>query len=346
MFPYMADLPPCRAAIDEPPFSHCGVDLFGPVTTKHGRQRLKRWVCLFTCMTVRCIHLEVVENCETDTFINALRRFVNRRGSPTDMYSDNGTNFKGASQELEEFIQKMNKEKIGDFATTCDINWSFNPPGAPHMGGAWERLVRSVKEVLFALVKEHVLTDPQLLTVLTEVEAIVNGRPLTHLSDYANDLGALTPNHILLGKYRNWASIAGTNEADITSRKKYKQVQACGAIFWTRWTNEYLPTLMKRTKWKGHQPTFQVGELVLLQDDDLKRRKWPLARITKIMPGEDGVVRTVELRARNGVYTRPVTKLYKLEDNDSDIRQGGENVDGDNRPTTSTTPGVVNGDEP
>ncbi len=297
-------------------------------------------------MTVRCIHLEVVEDCETDSFINALRRLVNRRGSPTDMYSDNGTNFKGACKELEEFIQKMDKKKIADFATTFNINWSFNPPGAPHMGGAWERLVRSVKEVLYALVKEHVLTDPQLLTVLTEAENIVNSRPLTHLSEYANDLGALTPNHILLGKYRNWASIAGTNEADITSRKKYKQVQACGAIFWARWTKEYLPTLMKRTKWKGHRPTFKVGELVLLQDDDLKRRKWPLARITKVISGEDGVVRSVELRARNGVYTRPVIKLYKLEDNDIDIRQSGEDVAGDSRPNLTTDMAVVNSDEP
>ena len=199
MFPFMADLPECRAAIGEPPFSHCGCDLFGPVMVKHGRQRLKRWVVLFTCMTVRCIHLEVVEDCETDSFINSVRRFVNRRGSPTHMYSDNGTNFVGACSELIEFVQKLDKPKIVDFATTFKINWSFNPPCAPHMGGAWERLVRSVKEVLYRLIKDHVLTDAQLATVLTEAESVVNS-PLTHISGDPSDLGALTPSHILLGE--------------------------------------------------------------------------------------------------------------------------------------------------
>ena len=102
MFPYMAELPAGRVAYGEPPFTNCGVDLFGPVTIKQGRKRLKRWVVLYTCLTVRCIHLEVVENADTDSFISALRRFVNRRGRPTDMYSDCGTNFVGATTELKD----------------------------------------------------------------------------------------------------------------------------------------------------------------------------------------------------------------------------------------------------
>ena len=315
MFPFMADLPHCRAAINEPPFCQCGVDLFGPVIIKQGRKRIKRWVVLFTCLTVRCIHLEVVEDCETDAFINSVRRFVNRRGCPTVIYSDNGSNFKGACTELKEFVRKMDHEKIADFATSLTINWVFNPPSAPHMGGAWERLVRSVKEVMYGLVKNHILTDPQLLTLLTEAESIINSRPLTHLSEDVNDLGALTPNHILLGHHRNWASIADIEDCDVGSRKKYKQVQAIANVFWKRWKNEYLPTLMKRTKWKNENPTYSIGELVLLQDDDVKRGKWPLARITKVMPGSDDVIRTVEVRTKSGMYLRPVTKLFKLEDN-------------------------------
>ena len=103
------------------------------------------------------------------------------------------------------------------------------------MGGAWERLVRSSKEVLYGLVKDHILTDPQLITFLTEVEHVINSRPLTHLSEKIDDLGALTPNHILLGRHRNWDSIADVSEVDVTSRKKWKQVQALQAIFWSRW---------------------------------------------------------------------------------------------------------------
>ena len=315
-YPFMADLPLCRAAVDEPPFSHCGVDVFGHFNIKQGRKKLKRWVVLFTCLTVRAVHLEVIENCDTDAFINAARRFINRRGCPTHVYSDNGSNFKGATSELKELVSNLDKTKITDFATTFKIDWSFNPPQAPHMGGAWERLVKSSKEVMYGLIQSYTLTDPQLLTVLTEVESIINSRPLTHLSEDINDYEALTPNHILLGRHRNWASIADTSEADISSRKQWRQVQALRAMFWERWVKEYLPSLTKRSCWKNSKPNFNVGELVLIEEDSLKRNLWPLARISKVMPSTDGVVRVVEVRTKNGTYTRPSTKLFKLEDHD------------------------------
>ena len=193
-FPYMAKLPECRAAINQPPFYHCGVDLFGPITVKQLRRNLKRWVVLFTCLTICCVHLEIVEACNTDAFINSLRRFVNRRGSPSQMYSDNGTNFKGATTELKEFILKLDQKKIVDFTSTNQIVWTFNPPAAPHMGGAWERLVRSTKEVMYGLTKDHTVTDSQLLNFVTEAEAILNSRQLTHLSEDPKKLEVLTPN--------------------------------------------------------------------------------------------------------------------------------------------------------
>ena len=326
-YPFMADLPLYRAAINEPAFSHCGVDLFGPIYVKQGRKRLKRWAVLFTCLTIRCVHLDVVYSCETDSFINSLRRFTNRRGCPTTMYSDNGSNFTGATTELKEFYVKLEKEeaKIIDATTSLRIKWTFNPPAAPHMGGSWERLVRSTKEVLYGLVKDHVLTDPQLYTVLTEAEMIINSRPLTHLSDDVSDLEPLTPNHVLLGMHRNWSSLADTSEFDITSRRKWKQVQALRSEFWTRWTKEYLPTLTQRSCWTTDGPKFKVGELVLLKNEDLKKKKWPLARIERTFPGKDGVIRVVEVRTKDSTYTRPVTKVLKLEDN-NDFVKGGSDV--------------------
>ena len=129
----------------------------------------------------------------------------------------------------------MDDAKICDFATTMKIEWRFNPPSAPHMGGVWERLVRSVKEVMTGIMGNYVLTDPQLLTLMTEVESIVNSRPLTHVSENVDDLEALTPNHILLGRHRNWAYVADVKERDVSSRRKYKQVQALSKIFWDRW---------------------------------------------------------------------------------------------------------------
>ena len=206
--------------------------------------------------------------------------------------------------------------KIQQYATSQKIIWSFNPPAAPHMGGAWERLVRSSKEVLSVLMKNHILTDAQLYTVLTEVENILNRRPLTHLSDDVNDLSPLTPNHILLGLHRNWDYACEVNERDITSRKKFRQVQAIADLFWKQWREEYLPQLTKRTRWRDHIPNVSVGELVVLAEDDLKRGKWPLARVTKIFPSADGVVRTVEVKTKDGLYTRPTTNICKLEDNE------------------------------
>ena len=186
------------------------------------------------------------------------------------------------------------------------------------MGGVWERLVRSVKEVMTGLMRNYVLTDPQLLTLLTEVESIINSRPLTHVSDDLSDLEALTPNHILLGKHRNWAYMSDVKDNDVTSRKKFKQVQAIGKIFWDRWKKEYLPILTQRPKWRTSKPSFKVGELVILQDDNYKRGKWPLARITKVMPGKDNITRIIQVRTRDGEYTRPVSKLYKLEEDTRD----------------------------
>ena len=132
----MADLPKCRAAINEPPFSCCGVDPIGPGVVKQGRKRLKRWIVIFTCLTVRCVHLEVVESADTDTFINAVPRFVNQRGCPKEMFSDNGTNLRGVTSELREVIEGLDRQAIMDFASTFQIVWNFNPPKAPHMGGA------------------------------------------------------------------------------------------------------------------------------------------------------------------------------------------------------------------
>ena len=188
--------------------------------------------------------------------------------------------------------------------------------------------MRSVKEVMHGIIRDHVLTDPQLYTVLTEVELIVNSRPLTHVSTDVRDLEPLTPNHLLLGAHRNWAAIINTSVQDVFSRRKWKQVQGIRAQFWQRWIKEYLPTLTRRSRgWRKSNPNFNVGELVLMKDDDYtKRSKWPLARILRVLPGRDNIVRVVEIKNKDGVFIRPVTSLLKLEDDVYDVRQGGENV--------------------
>ena len=243
------------------------------------------------------------------------------------MYSDCGTNFKSTTKELEGVIVelKRNEGAIQAFDTGKNITWKFNPPSAPHMGGVWERLIRSVREVMMSIMKETVLTDPQLATLLTEVENILNSRPLTPASEDIDDVEALTPYHILLGRHRNWRYMGEIRERDISSKRKWKQVQAIQKIFWERWRREYLPRLTTRGVWKNKTDTYKAGELVLLANDETRRGKWPLARVTKVLPGGDGAVRVVEAKTKDGIYTRPVVKLCKLED-DIEVPKGEGNI--------------------
>ena len=194
----MASLPQDRVSPSEPPFSHVGVDCFGPFNVRRGRGTAKRYCVLFTCLSIRAIHIEVVHSLDTDSFINALRRFIARRGQPLHMRSDNGGNFVKGEKELREAIREWNQLKIHEFLLAKGIKWTFNPPAGSHHGGVWERCIRSVRKVMAALVKEQTLDDEGLLTLTCEVEAIVNGRPITKVSDDPRHPEALTPNHLLL----------------------------------------------------------------------------------------------------------------------------------------------------
>lgn len=141
---------------------------------------MKRWVAIFTCLTVRAIHLEVVHTLSTDSCKKAVRRFVARRGAPQEVYSDNGTNFIGASKELEEEMRNINRSLSSTFTDT-NTQWRFNPPSASHMGGCWERMVRSVKTALGSLPMSRKLDDESFITLLAEAEHMVSSQPLTFL---------------------------------------------------------------------------------------------------------------------------------------------------------------------
>ena len=313
--PYMCNLPSFHLDYSQPPFTHTGVDFFGPLFIKQRQSRLKRWGCLFVRMVTRAIHLELVEAMDTDSFINTLQRFINRRGRPNTILSDCGSNFKGAVNELKLQLPELNQEKISNFTVKQNIQWKFNPPSAPHMGGCWERLVQTVKRALFHIIKDRVLTDFQMLTVFTEVEVMVNNRPLTGNSDDIKDLEPLTPNHFVIGRnFCNNSHLGEIRSNDLCSRKRWRQVQYVAEQFWKRWLREYLPTLTRRTKWLKEDKNIEIGDLVMLQEDNVKRGSWPLGRIENIYPGSDGVVQIVDVRTKSGVYSRPVVKIYPLED--------------------------------
>ncbi|KAL7826198.1 hypothetical protein SRHO_G00339360 [Serrasalmus rhombeus] len=190
----MADLPAERITPDLPPFTHVGIDYFGPIEVKKGRGTAKRYGVIFTCLVSRAIHLEVANSLDTDACINALRRFICRRGPVATIRTDLGTNFIGSHRELDNSLKNVDHEKIHETLTKDGIKWMFNPPFAPHHGGVWERLIKSLKKILHSLFREQILDDDGLLTALCEVETIMNDRPLTTVSDDPLDLEHLTPN--------------------------------------------------------------------------------------------------------------------------------------------------------
>ena len=177
---------------------HVGVDYFGPLLTKHGRSYEKRYGCLFTCLQSRAVHIEIVHSLSTDSYIMTSIRFIALRGCPTDIYSDNGSNFVGAQREVSNWIINLDQDLINRRLPIKDIQWHFNPPYASHRGGVWERMIRSIRRIFSTICVEQAISDEVLLTATIEVERIINVRPIVPVvSDDINST-ALTPNDLLL----------------------------------------------------------------------------------------------------------------------------------------------------
>ncbi|KAK2874939.1 hypothetical protein Q8A73_024345 [Channa argus] len=312
----MADLPLSRVLPDEPPFTRTGVDCFGPFTIKRGRTTAKRYGVIFTCMATRAVHIEVAASLDTDSFINALRRFIARRGQVLEIHSDNGTNFVGAERELKRSLEEWNMSKIENRLTQSGIKWMFNPPSASHFGGVWERLIRSVRKVLSATLKDQSLDEEGLQTLLCEVEAILNSRPITTPSDDPNDLEALTPNHLLLLKTQPSIPQGVFQEDDLYSRRRWRQVQYMADLFWKRWVKEYLPELQRRQKWTHAKRNFVPGDIVLIVDESAPRNSWVIGRIIHAIQDERGLVRQVRIKTRTNEFDRPITKVCLLQESE------------------------------
>lgn len=301
---------------EKPPFTYIGIDYFGPLMVKSGRSHLKRYGCLFTCLTSRAVHLEIAHSLTTDSFIAAFQRFVSRRGVPQKVFSDNGTNLVGGEKDLRKSIHEWNQLKINKFMLQEEIEWHFNPPSASHMGGAWERMIRSTRKILKALVKEQLLTDEQLSTLMTEVEKILNDRPITTVSNDPNDPAALTPNTLLLMKSNHCIPHGIFNKKDIYARRWWRQVQYLSNVFWRRWIREYLPMLQLRQKWQRPNANIQKDDVVLVAQENIPRGQWPLGRVIRPNCGRDGLVRSCVVRFRGIESIRPITKLCLLECSD------------------------------
>ncbi|XP_062413389.1 uncharacterized protein LOC119222763 [Pungitius pungitius] len=316
----MADLPSERLHTC-PPFTYVGVDVFGPwqiVTrrTRGGQAQSKRWAMLFCCMSSRAVHIEIIDSLDTSSCINALRRFFAIRGPAKQIRSDRATNFVSAAKELG-LSQQKSDITVQNFLSQHGCSWVFNPPHASHMGGSWERMIGLSRRILDGiLLQDRVqLTHDLLCTLMMEVTAIINARPLVPVSTDPESPFALSPAMILTQKVGVTPPPGDFTDNDLLSRQ-WKQVQVLADRFWRRWRQEFLPTLQARRKWRDVQRDLKEGDIVLLKNSQAARNAWPMARITAVFPGRDGKVRKVELKTADQgtvkVFWRPVSEVVLL----------------------------------
>ena len=232
----MADLPQMRLQSDGAPFEHVEMDYFGQLIVKRGRSEVKRYGVIFTCMSSRGAHLEISHSLETDACINAIRRFMARRGPVKSITSDNGTNLVGAEKELREMLSWMDQSKVSNFLGNNGIEWHFNPPTASHFGGKWETMIRTTRNVLYSLLKEQgsMLDDEMLSTVFCEAENILNNRQLTTTSNDPNDMLPLTPNMLTDPGGKPLEAPGQFEKSEIYVKRRLRRVQYLFQAFSSR----------------------------------------------------------------------------------------------------------------
>ena len=321
----MGNLPSIRTTLSRP-FLNVGIDYCGPFLVKEKKYRnrntIKAYVAVFVCMAIKAIHLEVVEDLSTEGFLAALRRFIARRGTPKSIHCDNGTNFQGAKNELRELYELLSNENhqnsVNHFALNNCIEFHFIPPSSPHFGGLWEASVKNFKMHLKRVAGNSVLTFIEFYTMIVEIESVLNSRPLTAISNDPNDLLALTPGHFLIND--SLTNIPAQNFSSLPKNRlsAWQLMTKIREDFWTRWHKEYINNLNVRPKWTNKRPNLQIGELVLIKNENSPSLMWPLARIIELHPGNDGTVRAVTLKTKGGNLKRPVNKLAPLPRDEPD----------------------------
>lgn len=315
--PIMGDLPSARITPDFP-FAKTGTDFAGPffVRPKKGRgqKTFKCYVCVFVCMCTKAIHLEALTDLKTESFMQILRRFISRRGRPAHIFSDNGKTFVKASSELRELGQfiHFNQKDLEKESQNFNITWHFIPAYSPNFGGLWEAGVKSMKSHLKRVLGNASVTLEEFITIITEIEGILNSRPISPMSDNPNDLIPLSPGHFLIG--RPITQIPEPKLISIASSKltNYQRIQQIKQHFWVRWNKEYITELQFRYKWKQHTDNIKINSMVIIKDNNLPPTCWKLGRIVEVHPGQDGLVRVVSIKTQNGIVKRAISQVCVL----------------------------------
>ena len=315
----MSDLPPSRVQ-QCPVFSHVGVDFFGPVLLKEREHKnrviIKGYGCIFVCMATKAVHIEIVSDLSTERFLAAFRRFIARRGIPSHVYSDNGSNFVGANNQLRELFVLCNAEPfqnaVSDCASRLNIKWHFNPPLSPHFGGIWEAAVKSFKHHFYRVVGETSLTFEAFTTLAAEIEAILNSRPIGLMSSDPNDPAILTPAHFLIG--RPLVMLPQPDYALVPRNRLsiWRFISKTVQDFWKSWHLDYLSEVQRWQKWTKGRGELSNGSVVIVIEREHQCNRWPLGVVLETYPGSDGNIRVAKIRTSQGEYIRNVTRLCPI----------------------------------
>ncbi|XP_071638456.1 uncharacterized protein [Temnothorax longispinosus] len=312
----MGDLPNPRVN-PSPPFSHTGINYAGPMiitpVVGRGQRGSKHHVAVFGCLATKAIHLECVEDYSSEGFLAAFHQFVSRRGLPSNMYSDNGTNFRGADRELQcSFRSLRNDPSLKEILANDGVKWHFVPPAAPHFGGLWEAGVKSFKHHLKRVIGARTLSRSEFVTILCKIEACLNSRPISPHSDDPSDFTALTPGHFLIGRPLTSVPEELLLEINANRLSRWQHVQLMVEQIWRSWSSDYLHSLQQRAKWTESHDNLKVDELVLIKNNLLPPSKWELARIQQVHPGLDGRVRVDRYITLHSELKRPITQICRL----------------------------------
>jgi hypothetical protein len=301
-------------------FASTGLDYLGPLHISDLSGARKVWICLFTCAVVRAVHLEVVPDMSASQFLLALRRFCALYGKPDRIISDNASQLHASNREI---IKLLQKDPVQEFSTNAGIEWKFIPELSPWMGGFYERLVGVVKSSLRKSLQNRLLTLVELQTVVAEVSAIANNRPLTYVCEDGTE-GPLTPAHFLLKRGRPSFPLSETTSDDFLSGAEvsqqgvlmsWKRTNSVLNEYWDRFQREYLLGLRERSRHNrvGLGPEVTVDSVVLIKDN-VPRGQWKLGRVLSLNLSSDGNVRSAVVLTGSGKkLVRPIKLLCPVE---------------------------------
>ena len=314
----MGDLPSSRIEVPERAFSCVGLDFAGPLTFKNGTECVKGYIAVFICFASKAVHLEAVSSLTSDAMVAALRRFIARRGIPTQIVSD----FVGARRDLNE-LEKMAKAGAQSYSS---VEWLFIPTRSPNFGGLWEAAVKSMKHHLRRVMGNSILTYEEMTTIQCQIGQVLNNRPLMVLTNNPDDIFALTPSMLVNGSRLDAIPQPRLQKMDARGHpvKRFRSLQKLLSQFWKRWSSEYVASLQPRGKWRQERANLSVDGVVLITDDDIPPLQWSIGRVMQLKLGHDGLARVAMVRTSRGGFTRPVSKLRRLPIKNIDLHNAND----------------------